>query len=121
MFEWAATTAPMATVPPSPPAAFKISMSEYRRHGLDPSSAWSTTEGLKEKEKENRSDLVSQVQVRPRNTDIREQLESSEFGLLDLRLAQQRGEAKVLVQQQQLLEDQVEQITLQRQQAARLG
>jgi hypothetical protein len=96
-------------------------MSEYRRHGLDPSSAWSTTEGLKEKEKENRSDLVSQVQVRPRNTDIREQLESSEFGLLDLRLAQQRGEAKVLVQQQQLLEDQVEQITLQRQQAARLG
>lgn len=105
-------------VPPSPPAGFKISMSEYRRHGLDPSSAWPSDP----KEKENRNaDVVSQVRVRPRNADVREQLQSAEFNLLDLRLAQQRGEAKVLVQQQQLLEDQVEQIALQRQQAARLG
>ena len=99
--------------PPSPPAAFTISMSEYRRHGLDPTS--------ERAEAAEQKDLATRVGVRPRNADVREQLESSEFGLLDLRLAQQRGEAGVLLQQQQLLEDQVEQIALQRQQARRLG
>ena len=107
-------TAPM--VPPSPPAAFTISMSEYRRGGLDPAS-----ERVAAPEAVDQKDLVSRVGVRPRNVDVRSQLESSEFGLLDLRLAQQRGEAEVLLQQQQLLEDQVEQIALQRQQARRLG
>ena len=92
-------------------------MSDYRPHGAAGPTPGSPSASPSGKAK----DVAKEVSVRARNAEVRAQLDTSEFGLLDLRLAQQQGEAAVLVQQQQLLEDQIEQLTLQRHQAERLG